>query len=376
MSEAVFLSIIPATFNEKKNIEPLVKKLHRAMQNTNFSYEILFVDDSTDETPAVIQKEMNNDPRVKMLHRTGNKRTGLATAFIDGFKEARGKYICCMDSDLQHPPEIVPKLLQRTIADDADLTVASRYIKGGSAEGLGSLKTFYGIYRRLVSIGLKYFIQILFIPIRKTTDPGTGFFLFKKDLLSDKKLDPKGFKILIEIIMRTTPQKVSEVPFKFLSRKNDNSKASIGQGVEFLKHILYIFRTIPEAGRFLKFCIVGSSGVVINLGILVLLVEFFSIIEKPAYIIAVAVSIMTNYFFNSLLTYGDKKSSSRKENMRRMLYYYTISVTVMFFNFAIFSFGLSFGLHYILAAIIGIATATTLNFVLATKLVWKLSAKV
>ncbi len=375
MENKPLLTIIPATFNEKENIKPLVGKLHQAMQNTGFGYEVLFVDDSTDETPDVIRGEIDRDPHIRMLHRTGNERTGLATAFIAGFEEAQGRYICCMDSDLQHPPETVPKLLQRAIEDDADLTVASRYIKGGSAEGLGSLKTFYGIYRRLVSIGLKYFIQILFIPIRKTTDPGTGFFLFRKDLLDGKTLDPKGFKILIELIMRTNPQKVSEVPFKFLARKNDDSKATIGQGIQFLKHIWYIFKTMPEAGRFIKFCIVGGSGVFVNLGILALLVEIFTFQERPAYIIAVAISILTNYTLNSLFTYGDKKSPSRKESMRRVLYYYGVSVAVMFFNFAIFSLGLSLGFHYILAAMIGIVTATVLNFILATKLVWKLPVK-
>lgn len=375
MEDKPLLTIIPATFNEKENVVPLVKKLQEAMATTNYNYEILFVDDSTDETPDVIQKEMDNDSHVKMLHRTGSECTGLATAFIAGFGQARGKYICCMDSDLQHPPETVPRLLKKAIEDDADLTVASRYIKGGSAEGLGSLKTFYGVYRRLVSIGLKYFIQILFIPIRKTTDPGTGFFLFKKDLLNGKTLDPKGFKILIELIMRTNPQKVSEVPFKFMPRENDDSKATFNQGIQFLKHIWYIFKTMPEAGRFIKFCIVGGSGVFVNLGILVFLVEIFTFQERPAYIIAVAISILTNYTLNSLFTYSDKKSPSRKESMKRVLYYYAISVAVMFFNFAIFSLSLSFGLYYVLAAMIGIVAATVLNFVLATKLVWKLPIK-
>lgn len=369
------LSIVLPTFNERENVEPLLERLYSVMEEFKGDFEILFVDDSTDDTPEIINRQIEKNSEIRMIHRVGQERTGLATAFIRGFEEAQGKYVLCMDTDLQHPPEKAPELLRRALNDGADVVVGSRYIKGGSAIGLGSLKTLYGIYRRAVSVGLKYFIQIIFIPIRKTSDPGSGFFLFKKNILSGVELQPKGFKILIEVLMRAKYEKVSEVPIVFAVRENDDSKATIGQGIEFLKHIWFIFKTVPEAGRFLKFCIVGLSGVVVNLGILSFLVELFSVAERPAYIVAVAVSILTNYFFNSFFTYGDKKSPSRAESMRRVLYYYTISVAVMFFNFAIYSFCLSFGLHYIISAIIGIMAATALNFVLATKLVWKLPVK-
>lgn len=115
-----------------------------------------------------------------MIHRPKSQRTGLATAFIEGFDKAKGEYLCCIDSDLQHPPEAIYKLYKKALEDQAEIVFGTRYIKGGSSEGLGSLKTLYGIYRRAVSIGLKYFTQILFIPTRQTTDPLGGFFLFKK----------------------------------------------------------------------------------------------------------------------------------------------------------------------------------------------------
>ncbi|MEA2006938.1 MAG: glycosyltransferase family 2 protein [Patescibacteria group bacterium] len=369
------LSIVLPTFNERENVEPLLNRLFYVMEEFSGEFEILFIDDSTDDTPEIIKGQIEKYSEIRMIHRVGDECTGLATAFIRGFEEAQGEYILCMDTDLQHPPEKAPELLRKAIDEEADVVVGSRYIKGGSAIGLGSLKTLYGIYRRAVSVGLKYFIQIIFIPIRKTTDPGSGFFLFRKSILSDVELQPKGFKILIEVLMRAKYRKVSEIPIVFAVRENDDSKATIGQGIEFLRHVWFIFRTVPEAGRFLKFCIVGSSGVVVNLGILILLVELFLTAERPAYVIAVAVSILTNYFFNSFFTYGDKKSSSRAESMRRVLYYYAISVAVMLFNFAIFSLGLSFGLHYIVSAMIGILIATLLNFILATKLVWKLPVK-
>ena len=367
------LSIVLPTRNEKENILPMVKKLTEVFANTNYNYEIIFADDSTDETESVIKKHGEKDPRIKFVKGPGK---GLAPGLIAGFKTAKGKYVGSMDADLQHPPETMPKLLQKALKDNADYVVATRYAKGGSAEGLGELTTFYGIYRRFVSLAMKYFTQILFIPTRKTSDPLGGFFLFRKEIFDKATLDPKGFKILVEMLMRTKHDIVSEVPYTFLVRENDDSKATIAQGIEFFKHLWYIFRTVPEAGRFFKFCIVGGSGVIVNLGILALLVEIFNTPEKPAYIVAVAISILTNYFFNSIFTYSDKKSPDRAESMRRVMYYYVISVAVMFFNFAIFSVSLSYGLHYILSAILGIIAATLLNFFLATKLIWKLSAKV
>lgn len=371
-NNAKILTIALPTFNEKDNVIPLLNKIKDAFEEKEYDYEILFIDDSTDETPDIIKKQMKIDEHIRLIHRMGKERTGLATAFIRGFKEAQGEYICCLDSDLQHPPEKIPQLLKTAITDNADIVAATRYAKGGSAEGLGSLRTFYGIYRRLVSLGMKYFTQILFIPTRKTSDPLGGFFLFKKSLLENKTLQPKGFKILVEILMRTDHQKVSEIPYVFLSRENDDSKATLGQGWEFFKHLWFIFRTVPEAGRFLKFCLVGGSGVIVNLGVLFVLVEFFSFGENTAWFFAVILSIFSNFILNNIFTYSDKKSPSRGESIRRLSYFYITSLFGMILNFLTYRASINLGLHYMLAALVGILAATFLNFYLATKVVWRI----
>lgn len=172
--------------------------------------------------------------------------------------------------------------------------------------------------------------------------------------------------------MRTRHNKVSEVPYVFRIRENDDSKATLKQGLEFFKHIWHIFKTIPEAARFLKFCIVGGSGVFFNLGVLYGLVEFFSFGKNLAWAIAVVISIFTNYFFNSFFTYSDKKSETYNESMRRVIIYYLISFFTMFFNFLVYRSMINLGIYYIIAAFGGIVAATILNFVLVTKLVWRL----
>lgn len=373
------LTIIPPTFNEKGNIKPLLDIIFKSLKNKKINYEVLFVDDSRDETPEVIEKEIQtrkNEMTVRMIHRPKNRRTGLATAFIEGFEKAQGEYICCIDSDLQHPPQVISELYKKAIEDEAEIVFGTRYAKGGSAEGLGSFKTFYGIYRRLVSLGVKYFAQILFIPARQTSDPLGGFFLLKKSILKNAKLYPRGFKISVEVLMRTKHNKVSEVPYTFLARENDDSKATMKQGLEFFKHIYNIFMTVPEAGRFLKFCIVGGSGVFVNLGVLYFLVEFYQTNENLAWAVAVILSIFTNYFFNSIFTYSDKKSETRNESMRRIVFYYLISFFTMFFNFLAYRAMINLGFHYIFGAFVGILVATVMNFVLVTKLVWRLKINV
>jgi dolichol-phosphate mannosyltransferase len=368
------LTIVLPTFNEKDNVRPLLAKIRNAFDGKNYDIEMLFVDDSNDNTPEIIKEEAEKDPRIRFLKGPG---TGLAPAFIKGFEEAEGKYICCIDTDLQHPPEKIVALLEKALEDKADIVATTRYTRGGSARGLGSLTTFYGIYRRAVSLGMKYFTQIIFIPTRKTSDPLGGFFLFKKSVLDNITLEPKGFKILVEILMRAKYGRVSEIAYTFLPRENDDSKATISQGIEFFKHLWYIFRTIPEAGRFLKFCIVGGSGVFVNIGTLAFLVEIIDMNHKLAYILAIAFSILTNYFLNTVFTYGDRRSETRQESLRRITYYYVVSIAVMFFNFSIYSLLISrFDFHYIPAALVGIIAATLLNFFLATKFIWKLPIKI
>ncbi|MDA3815523.1 MAG: glycosyltransferase family 2 protein [Patescibacteria group bacterium] len=368
------LTIVLPTFNEKGNVGPILKGIKEAMKEKSVSFDVLFVDDSSDDTPEEINRQIENnqDMEISLIHRPKEERTGLATAFIEGFKKAQGKYICCLDSDLQHPPSTIPALYEKIIEENADLSVATRYTKGGSAEGLGSLKTFYGIYRRAASLGFKYFTQILFIPARKTSDPLGGFFLFKKSVLDDVDFSPKGFKILVEILMRANIGKTVEIPYTFLARENDDSKANLKQGLEFFKHLWHIFLTVPEAGRFAKFCIVGGSGVIVNIGILYFLVEFYGFNEHIAWAFAVILSILTNYILNNVFTYSDKKSPTRKESLRRVTLYYLINFFSIIFNWIVFAGLMHFGVYYIIAALFGILTATVINFLLVTKLVWRL----
>lgn len=359
------LSIVLPTYNEAKNVKILTERIIEAMKPTKRLYEIVFVDDSDDETPKIIEKITKKYSFVRLVHREKEDRTGLATAFMKGFQVAQGKYICCMDSDLQHPPGKIIVLLEEIISENSDIVVASRYTKGGNAKGLD------GFYRKLVSIGLSYFVQIIFPPTRKTTDPGSGFFVFRKKILDGVRLQPQGFKILIEILTKTRYKRVTQVPYTFLPRENDQSKANFSQGIKFLKHLWNIFLTSPEAGRFIKFFLVGFSGVIVNLGLLYIFVEKLDFTRNFSWIIAVLVSIANNYTLNTVFTYSDRRARNYKESIKRLGQYYFISLALVGLNFFIYRSGMHWGAHYIVAAFVGILFTTIINFVLVMKIVWK-----
>ncbi len=236
MTDKMFTILLP-TFNEAKNVQPIIEAIDEALKKFPYKYEIIFIDDSDDETPNIIENYVTYRNDIKLLRRQEDERTGLATAFVAGFKMAKGDYICCMDSDLQHPPEEIPKMAKKIVDDAGDIIVASRYIAGGSPEGLG------GKYRILVSkIITRFSAWIILSPTRRTTDPGAGMFIVRKDLIDNLLFNNlRGFKILIDILTREPNARVVEHPIVFRERKNEESKATFQQGINFYIHISSLF---------------------------------------------------------------------------------------------------------------------------------------
>ncbi len=223
------LSLIVPTYNERASIGPLLTELEAALGGLD--WEAVFVDDSTDDTDAVIAEFGRADPRVRMVHRAEN-RGGLAGAVVDGLAEARGTYVCVMDADLQHPPARIPDMLSAAQAARADVVVASRYVRGGSANGLD------GPLRQLYSRGLKNLSRLVFPRrLHDISDPLGGYFLLHRSVVQDAELRPIGYKILLEILVRCSWHTAREVPYRFQPRQHGVSKASLREGLRFLRHL-------------------------------------------------------------------------------------------------------------------------------------------
>ncbi len=219
------ISVVVPTFNEAENVGNLVNQIDYALRG--IEYEVIFVDDSKDNTPEVIEQVMKENPNVRMKHRVGE--TGLATAVIEGFHMAEGDYIAVMDADLQHPPGIL-RSMYYCLETGVDFCVPSRFIPGGSDGGLGP-------YRKLVSGVARYIGKILLPCLHKITDPTSGLFMFRRDVIKDADLQPIGWKILIEVLAMGTYRTVVEIPYKFQARPAGESKLTSKVTFEYLKQV-------------------------------------------------------------------------------------------------------------------------------------------
>ncbi|HVR30702.1 MAG TPA: glycosyltransferase [Thermoanaerobaculia bacterium] len=222
---SVRLSVLVPTRNEAENVEPLLERLERCVDVAGC--EVVFVDDSDDDTPARIERAASRSALDVALiaRRPGERDGGLGGAVLAGARAARGEWLCVLDGDLQHPPELVPDLLARAASTGADLVLASRLAPGGSVDSMGRRRV--ALSRCLAWVTARIFSERL----AGVTDPMTGFFVMRRAALRPELLRPDGFKILLEILVRTPGLRVAEVPFRFDPRHAGRSKAGLREAL-------------------------------------------------------------------------------------------------------------------------------------------------
>jgi len=220
--------VIP-TLNEGENLPLLLSRIQKSMRSMDLTYEVLIVDDdSRDGTAEVVADYAASDASIRLLVRHGC--TGLAGAVIHGWKHTNASLLGVMDGDLQHPPELVPVLVDR-VRDGVDIAVASRYAQALSAGGLSPARKAISRVGTLVSMPLQR-------PGLRIQDPLSGFFVIRRECIEGVDLQPEGFKILLEILARGNVRSVAEVPFQFSPRLKGTSKASVTTGFQYLS-LLY-----------------------------------------------------------------------------------------------------------------------------------------
>ena len=290
----VKVSIILPTFNEGKNISVLLAEINKVMSVSNFDYECIFVDDSNDNTEEIIKKEAKKYKNVFLIKRQGEEaKSGLTMAFRRGFSDATGDFIVCMDTDLQHPPNKIIDLVKALNNLPIDVAVCSRYASGGSAAGLDNF------YRRLVSKISTYITWILLPATRRTSDPMTGFFAFRKNLLNQVSFSSYGFKILVELLTSLGSPAVFDIPFKFRKRNEEKSKASISQGLRFFKDIFRIFAKTNAGDIFVKYILVAilASSLYLVLSVIVLLSDYLDFLPANYPIPLIAITLPASLVF-------------------------------------------------------------------------------
>lgn len=347
------LSVVVPTRNEAGNVPLLIHRLRGALAEV--PYELIFVDDSDDSTVRVLRDAARRDHRVRVLHRSDDQRDGgLSTAVVLGIAKARGRLVCVMDGDLQHPPEAIPDLLAAE-RRGADLVVASRYLPGGSRSGLG------GGFRRLVSRGATWVARSLFQEARASTDPLAGFFLCRTALLRGVEFRPVGFKILLELLVCSPGAVVVDVPLAFQPRGAGESKATAAQGWMYVRHLWSLIRDVPGSARRWKFAAVGITGLVVFLAILELLGAVVGWAALAAWAIAFVASLGWNFVLNLRLTFADV----RRERSPLLRRYATSAVAAGGVQLVVFlgltGTGLPIVVVGLLAAVVGMAANAALS---------------
>lgn len=239
MGETVsLLSVIVPTYNEGENIRPLYQALAAAVSD----FELIFVDDaSPDGTAAEVQAVAAADPRVRLVQREA--KLGLGSAVLRGLEHSRGEVVAMMDADLTHSPADLPPMV--AALEKADVAVGSRYVKGGRIIG-------WPRRRRFISYGaLLLAHRLLELPVRDAT---SGYAVFRRQALEGikGKLSPKGFKLLLEVLVRAPHLKVKEVPITFTERARGRSKMGVREIITFLTLLWELRaeqRVLQDAGR-------------------------------------------------------------------------------------------------------------------------------
>jgi dolichol-phosphate mannosyltransferase len=379
--EPLYFSLVIPTYNECKNIEVLVNVLSNLLDRLlPNNYELIVVDDdSPDRTWEVAQSLMTDYPQLRVMRREGER--GLSTAVIRGWQIARGQILGVIDGDLQHPPEVLLKMLT-AIDQGADLVVASRHIEGGGVSD-------WGFVRRLLSRGAQL-LGLIILPtvVGRVSDPMSGFFMSRRSAIADCEMNPLGCKILIEVMGRGNIDEVAEVGYVFQERQAGESKVTWKQYVEYILHLLRLrFRgrlgrlrqrfDVPVR-RFIQYGLVGLSGVFVDMAIFYLLRDPRSLgwgLTRSK-LIAAEVAIVNNFLWNDRWTFGDISSQQKgwpKRIKRYIKFNLTCSIGVML-NLGILNILVNiFHVNAYLANLMAIAIVTIWNFWINLKLSWRVT---
>jgi dolichol-phosphate mannosyltransferase len=382
----VYFSLVIPTFNESKNIRQMIELLTELLdRELPEDYELIVVDDnSPDRTWEQAQTLISEYPQLQVMRREHER--GLSTAVIRGWQAARGQVLGVIDADLQHPPEILQKLLSN-IERGADLTVASRHAEGGGVSE-------WSLTRRFLSRGAQL-LGLLILPhvIGRVSDPMSGYFIVRRSAIAQRTMNPTGYKILIEVLGVGNIGQVAEVGYVFQERAAGESKVTWKQYVEYILHLLRLRSGGRVARlrqqfkfpfmRFARYGLVGLSGVFVDMTIFYLLHDSagLGLALTRSKIIASELAILNNFLWNDRWTFGDiaRRQSGRKQRLKRFLKFNAVCLMGLILNVLLLNFLynvlqfslLPYGAY--LANLVSIAVVTAWNFWINLKLNWRVT---
>ena len=310
----MFTVVVP-TYNEKKNIRPLVERVMEAFRSIPEAAELLFVDDDspdgTAEEVRTVSMEVSGkgeddfERTVRVIVREGER--GLAGAVSRGFKEASGDVLVVMDADLSHPPEVLPNLLEAIRSGDADMAVASRRVQGGGIVN-------WPLNRRFISWVSGLMARPL-VPVRDTT---SGFFAMKRECVENVELKPIGYKIGLEVLARGKYERAREVPYVFTDRQFGQSKLGGKVMLAYLVQLGSLYRERwPNVVRFIQFGLVGLLGAFVDAAVFNVAMWYVSLATLGHALggflsqsLSFLVAVFFNYALNKRWTFHEQKAQA------------------------------------------------------------------
>jgi dolichol-phosphate mannosyltransferase len=403
------LSVIVPTYNESENILHLLQSIKKKIP-PSLSSEIIVVDDNSPDRTGELAESYshalengdmrNRDPSshgdnmdgnndhvasglgnfsVSVIHR--DEKKGLVSAIMEGIKSSSGQYILVMDADLSHSPDVIPRMVEELNNPDTDIVVASRYTRGGSIIG-------WPFKRRLISKGAVKIARYSLRLNKHVSDPMSGFFALRRHIIDNVKIDSAGYKILLEILVKSNDARVKEIPYTFTNRLAGKSKLDNAVIWDYIKAVYHLYRYgrksskatswlsrvrkdrtvlfLSKAGRFYT---VGASGFLINY--LVSVILFNSSIASMGYIQAtiggIIVSNISNFLLNKAWTFEDRDFTLRK-TLRQYGLFAAITSGGAGIQLAVLHVLLQSGFSYEISLLIAVGIASISNFLLNKKL--------
>lgn len=375
------VSVIIPTYNESQNILNILKSVRDNLPKNIITEAIVIDDNSPDGTGQIVEEYIQNIQKfanhtIDIIHRSAKK--GLSSAILNGISHARGQTIVIMDSDFSHPPQIIPKMIEALKQSQCDIVVASRYVTGGAIRG-------WSLKRKLISkIATKIAKKGLHV---QADDPMSGFFAFKRNIINGLKFDAIGYKMLLEILVKTKGVNVKEIPYTFTNRRLGASKLDMSTIFDYIRSVWRLYRygqpsekqekrtSVKFLSKASRFYTVGASGLGVNYLVSLLLASGIGELwYLHANIIGIFSSMTTNFLLNKSWTFEDRDLAVRKTSLQYLKF-------VLFSSFgALVQLGMvymlveSYAIAYPAALILAVMTASFGNFILNKK--WTFKEKV
>jgi dolichol-phosphate mannosyltransferase len=374
------LSIVLPTYNESQNIVKMLDSIAQMVSPYSAAgAEIIVVDDNspdgTAEIASVYAKNISNNKKlhVQVIRREG--KFGLSSAIVAGLQSATGDMLVVMDGDFSHPPQVIPSIIDALQDSSCDIVVASRYVKGGSIIG-------WPFKRRLMSKGATKIAQYgLGIEVK---DPVSGFFAFRRHIIRGIKFDAIGYKMLLEILVKTKGARVKEVPYTFINRRIGTSKLDASVMFDYIRAVMRLYRYgksmrqkerrtsvhfLSKAGRFYT---VGASGLFVNY----IASLFFNMLTPSVWylystVIGILISMTSNFFLNKLWTFEDRKFRLKETGIQYGMFIGFSSLGAIVQLLIVYALVENYNMDYPLALILAVAAASVGNFLLNKKWTFK-----